>query len=222
MGKDDALQENKKSIVREYAEAIVIAFILAMIIRTFVVQAFKIPSGSMIPTLQIGDHILVSKFIYWFTKPKRGDLIVFKYPKDPSRDFIKRVVGLPGETLEVKHRKVYINGKLLKEDYPIFSDKRRGQYGEIPVRDNFSLITIPPNRYFMMGDNRDNSLDSRFWGTLDEGMIEGRAFIVYWSIAPSLPLPPLSSFGDEVNDFFSSLGTIFERVRWVRIGRVLH
>jgi len=222
MGKDNALQENKKSVVREYAEAIVIAFVLAMIIRTFVVQAFKIPSGSMIPTLQIGDHILVSKFIYHFTKPERGDLIVFKYPKDPSRDFIKRVVGLPGETLEVRHRKVYINGKLLKEDYPIFSDKEAGQYGEVPIRDNFSVITIPPNKYFMMGDNRDNSLDSRFWGTLDEKMIEGRAFIVYWSIAPSHPLPPLSSFGDEVSDFFSSFGSIFERVRWVRIGRVLH
>ena len=169
-----------KSIYREYGEAIVIAVILALFIRTYVVQAFKIPSGSMIPTLQIGDHILVNKFIYRFGKPKREDIIVFKYPKDPSRDFIKRLIGLPGDTLEIRDKKVYINEKPLTEPYTIHQGTDDSVY--VPVnRDNFGPITIPDGYFFMMGDNRDCSLDSRFWGLLKEDLIKGKAFIIYWS-----------------------------------------
>lgn len=173
-----AEQTKKKSIVREYAEAIIIALILALIIRTFVVQAFKIPSGSMIPTLQIGDHILVNKFIYRFTDIERGDIIVFKFPKDESRDFIKRVIGIPGDKIEIRDKKVYINDKELDEPYAIHEEQGGASYHP---RDSFGPIIIPENKYFMMGDNRENSMDSRFWGFLDKNKIKGKAFIIYWS-----------------------------------------
>ncbi|MBI5179304.1 MAG: signal peptidase I [Nitrospinae bacterium] len=169
----------KKGMVREYVEAIVVALLLALLVRTFVVQAFRIPSGSMIPTLLIGDQILVDKVVYHFRKPKREEILVFKYPEDPSRDFIKRVVGLPGETLEIRNRKVYINGQLLEDGgyayHEMFDNFR------IPPRDDYGPVTIPANNYFVMGDNRENSQDSRFWGFLSEDKIVGRAFVIYWS-----------------------------------------
>jgi len=170
----------RKSIYREYLEAIVIAIALALVIRTFVVQAFKIPSGSMIPTLLIGDHILVNKFIYRFEKPERGDIIVFKYPQDPSRDFIKRLIGKPGDTLEIRNKQVFINGKPLYEPY-VIHEGGEAAVGIPSVRDNYGPITIPEGYFFVMGDNRDCSLDSRFWGLLPEDMIKGKAFIIYWS-----------------------------------------
>lgn len=170
----------RKSIYREYGEAIIIAVILALFIRTYIVQAFKIPSGSMIPTLQIGDHILVNKFIYRFKTPHRGDIMVFKYPKDPSRDFIKRLIGLPGDTIEIKNKQVYINNQTIKEPYTIFEGTDDPFYAP-SNRDNFGPIVIPENHYFVMGDNRDCSLDSRFWGLLNYDLIKGKAFIIYWS-----------------------------------------
>lgn len=173
-----AEQMKKKSIVREYVEAIIIALILAFIIRTFIVQAFKIPSGSMIPTLQIGDHILVNKFIYRFDDVKRGDIIVFKFPKDESRDFIKRAIGLPGDKVEIKNKKVYINDKPIDESYAFHEEEGNSSYHP---RDNFGPSVIPENNFFVMGDNRENSMDSRFWGLLDKNKIKGKAFIIYWS-----------------------------------------
>ncbi|PWB78487.1 MAG: signal peptidase I [Candidatus Methylomirabilota bacterium] len=172
--------KSDKSVFRQYAEAVVIAILLALVIRTFVVQAFKIPSGSMLQTLQVGDHILVNKFLYWFTDPHHGDIIVFKYPQDEARDFIKRVIGLPGDTVEVREKQVYVNGHPLTEPYAIHLD---------PVmldnpgssRDNFGPVIVAPGQLFMMGDNRDYSMDSRFWGFLDEKKIRGKAFIIYWS-----------------------------------------
>jgi signal peptidase I len=182
----------KKSLLREYTEAIVIALVLALFIRGFVVQAFKIPSGSMIPTLQIGDHILVSKFIYGlrnpFTgsvlipvkEPERLDVVVFKYPLNPSQDFIKRVVGIPGDTIEVVDKKVYVNGSLLKDD-PGINNKGRILPRALSARDNFGPITVPEHSLFVMGDNRDNSHDSRFWKFVDFKDLKGKAFILYWS-----------------------------------------
>jgi signal peptidase I len=171
--------EKRKSLTREYVEAIAVALILALMIRTFVVQAFRIPSGSMIPTLLVGDQILVDKMAYHFRKPKRGDVIVFKFPGDESRDFIKRIIGLPGEKLEVRDRRVLINDKPLDDGayafHEIFDTFR------IPPRDDFGPVTVPDKRYFVMGDNRENSQDSRFWGYLDQDKIVGRAFIIYWS-----------------------------------------
>jgi signal peptidase I len=181
----------RKSAAREWLEALAVAVLLALFIRTFVVQAFKIPSGSMIPTLLVGDHILVSKFIYgvrlplldtWVLgpwAPRRGDIIVFKYPYDESRDFIKRVIGLPGEMVEVREREVYVNGDRLRESYAIYSDPTPLN-PHLPG-DSYGPVKVPEDKLFVLGDNRDHSQDSRFWGFLDIHKVEGAAFIIYWS-----------------------------------------
>lgn len=181
-----------KSKLRENVEAIVIAIILALFIRTFVVQAFKIPSGSMKPTLQIGDHILVNKFIYGvkvpyigkkiisFNNPDHGDIIVFRYPEDPGKDFIKRVIGAPGDIIEIINKKVYVNNVPIIHDFGVHTDSRILS-GQINHRDNFGPVTVPADSYFVMGDNRDNSYDSRFWGFVEQRSIKGKAFIIYWS-----------------------------------------
>ncbi len=179
----------KKSMFREYIEAFAIAIILALIIRTFLVQAFKIPSESMLETLQVGDHLLVTKFSYgvkWpFSSsyaidgpdPEYGDIIVFKYPKDPSLDYIKRVVGLPGDVIELKNKQFFRNGEPIHEDYIVKAD----QTSIFPTRDIFGPYTVPQGEYFVMGDNRDNSQDSRFWGTVEKSAIAGKAWRIYWS-----------------------------------------
>jgi signal peptidase I len=182
----------KKHIVREYAESIIVAVILALIIRSFLVQAFKIPSGSMEDTLLIGDHLLVTKFLYGtkipFTDtkvlkirdPKQGDVIVFEYPEDPSKDFIKRVVGLPGDVVEGKEKKVFVNGKPFENSHEIHKEKELIPKAQNP-RDTFGPVTVPAGSYFVMGDNRDRSYDSRFWGFVKSPKIKGKAFIKYWS-----------------------------------------
>jgi signal peptidase I len=191
---------HKKSIIREYIEAILIALLLALLIRTFIVQAFKIPSGSMKTTLLIGDHILVSKFSYGthipnelpfiniklfddivlFPRvPKRGDIIVFKFPKDETRDFIKRVIGLPGDLLEVRRQKVYINNKLYEDTHARHTDSPSDS--PLVPRDDFGPILVPDDHVFVMGDNRENSQDSRYWGYLNVKKIRGKAQIIYWS-----------------------------------------
>ncbi|MBI5407361.1 MAG: signal peptidase I [Nitrospirae bacterium] len=184
--------KTKKHVIREYAESIVIAVVMALIIKAFVIQAFKIPSGSMIPTLKIGDHILVNKFIYGtklpFTdriiiplkRPNRGDIIVFKFPDDEKKDFIKRVIGLPGDMVEIKGKKVSINGTPIDDSYAVHSDPMLYPSG-IQPRDNFGPLTVPQDSYFVMGDNRDFSLDSRYWGFVKLNKIKGKAFIIYWS-----------------------------------------
>jgi signal peptidase I len=188
----------KKSAFREYFEAILVAVILALFVRTFVFQAFKIPTGSMENNLLIGDHLLVNKFVYGPSASrlerailpmgaiKRGDVLVFKYPVDPSRDFIKRVIGLPGETLEVRDKKVYINGQALTEPYAHYiedptSPEEFREVTAIDVREHYGPVVVPPDQYFMMGDNRDNSADSRIWGFLRRDYIKGKALIIYWS-----------------------------------------
>ena len=188
----DSSRIKKKSTLREYGEAAVIAILLALFIRTFVVQAFKIPSGSMKPTLQIGDHILVNKFLYGvklpfirstlipISQPKRGDVIVFVYPVDESKDFIKRVIGLPGETIEITDNNVYINGVLYADEHGYYAGGKGG--GSNPGgRNHFGPVTVPENHYFVMGDNREHSYDSRFWGCVLSDSIKGKAFIIYWS-----------------------------------------
>jgi signal peptidase I len=169
--------DNKvKAVIREYAESLLIAFILAMIIRTFVVQAFKIPTGSMRPTLIEGDRILVNKFIYKFKEPKRGDIIVFKYPEDPKLDFIKRLIGLSNESVEIKNGKVYINGKLVEEKALLSKYYyNRGDYGQID-----KSVVIPKDSYFAMGDNSGNSRDSRYWGFVPKKNLIGKAILIYW------------------------------------------
>jgi signal peptidase I len=194
-----------KSVFREYFEAICVAILFALFIRTFVVQAFKIPSGSMLPTLLIGDHLLVNKFIYGirvpFTgkilvpvkKPAQGDVVVFRFPKDRSIDYIKRVVGTPGDTVEIKDKKVFINEKPIDDSHAHISSQSVLSANASP-RDNFGPILVPENRIFVMGDNRDNSYDSRFWGFVDQKDVLGKAFILYWSWDIDKPLFSLDRF----------------------------
>jgi len=182
-----------QSVAWEYAQAILIALFLALIIRTFVVQAFKIPSGSMIQTLLIGDHILVNKFAYgvrnpltrelWVDggAPGRGDVIVFVYPLDKEKDFIKRVVGTGGDTIEIIDKKVYVNGEMFPDPVGVQYTDPRILPASISPRDNMGPLTVPEGSLFVMGDNRDQSYDSRFWGVVPVKEIKGKAFVIYWS-----------------------------------------
>lgn len=210
--------KKKKSTFREYAEAIIIALVLALFIRTFIVQAFKIPSGSMLPTLKIGDHILVNKFIYGIKLPFAGtvlvpvkepqpnDIVVFKFPRDPKLDYIKRVIAVAGDTIEVRDKKISINGKPFEDLHGVHTDPRVLPASSSP-RDNFGPVTVPEDHIFVMGDNRDNSFDGRFWGFVDLKAVRGKAFLIYWSWDVQKPLLSV--------DRFTS-------VRWGRIGDILH
>jgi len=182
----------KKKIIKEYLEPIAIAILIALFIRTFVVQAFKIPSSSMEPTLQVGDHLLVNKFIYGIKipffrntlipigDPQRGDIVVFIYPEDRSKDFIKRVIGVSGDTIEIRNKKIYLNGLPMNDTYGMYTDDFIIP-GSIQPRDNFGPVTVRPGSIFVMGDNRDQSYDSRFWGFVNLKDVMGKAFIIYWS-----------------------------------------
>jgi len=217
MFEHQAESRKKKSFYKEWIEPFLVAAVIALFIRQFGVEAFKIPSGSMKPTLTIGDHLLVNKFIYGpripFTdsrifiwkEPKRGEVIVFKYPEDESKDFIKRVVGVPGDKIEIKRGVLFINDqpvKVVVTGEHIFGDQRGGEYGDIKatlleeqlgsvkhaiqyLRDqsayNFGPVLVPKESVFVMGDNRDNSQDSRFWGFVKYNKILGSALIIYWS-----------------------------------------
>ncbi len=164
--------------MRETVETIVIAFILAFLIRTFVVQAFYIPSGSMEPNLQIGDRILAYKFLYGLKNVKRGDIIVFKFPLNPRKDFIKRVIGLPGDIIKVENKEIYVNGKQLSEPYIVHRDKWNSGF----PRDEYPPTPVPAGSLFMLGDNRDSSDDSRYWGFMPAKNVVGEAFLVYWPL----------------------------------------
>lgn len=202
-------QTPKKSALRENIEAILLAIVLALFIRTFIVQAFKIPSGSMKETLLIGDHILVNKFLYGvklpfvsatiipYKEPQRGDIVVFKFPEDPDKDFIKRVVGVAGDVVEGRDKRIFVNHKPLNHDFGIHKDSRMIP-GNIQPRDNFGPLVVPENSLFVMGDNRDHSYDSRFWGFVNLKAVKGKAFLIYWSWDKS-------NFG----------------VRWGRLGQLL-
>jgi len=219
-------QTFRKSTVREYFESIVVAVILALFIRTFVVQAFKIPTGSMEPNLLVGDHLLVNKFVFAPTTTglerallpireiRRGDVVVFKYPQEPDRDFIKRVIGLPGETLEVRERRVFINGTAIEDPYAhyLFPALSGAESVGFDPRQRYGPIAVPDGHYFMMGDNRDNSEDSRFWGFLPQHYVKGRAMMIYWSFGGS----------DAAAQGRSGLGALFSIFTDTRWGRLLH
>ena len=220
----------KKSLAREYLESVVVAVILALFIRTFVVQAFKIPTGSMETNLLIGDHLLVNKLVYSPSfgrleetilpkKPiQRGHVVVFKFPEDPTRDFIKRVIGLPGESVEIKDKTIYVDGQALDEPYARFlepprsrDDPEYGLHGE-GIRDNWGPRVIPEGQLFVLGDNRDNSRDSRFWGFLPEDQVKGRALLVYWSYEASKEEYQRTGLLEWTRDTLSA----FARTRWTR------
>ena len=211
----------RKSVVREYFETIVIAVVLALFMRTFVVQAFKIPTGSMEPNLLVGDHLLVNKFVFAptlssverailpVTAIRRGEIVVFKYPEDPERDFIKRVIGLSGETIELRDRRILVNGRAIEEPYAHYlprPDRPGGsEITSDDVRERYGPVVVPSGSVFVMGDNRDNSQDSRYWGFLPKENIKGKALMIYWS-------------------FDSSEGglNLFTQTRWARLLQQIH
>jgi signal peptidase I len=216
---------HRKSIVREYVEAFGIAIILALIIRTFFIQAYKIPSGSMEPTLLVGDHILVNKLDFGLRMPdsffgaqplsgiipyghylfhlepiQPGDVVVFVFPPDPTKDFIKRVIAVGGDTVEVRGKSVYVNGNKI-EDSHAYYDPSESQVTIAP-RDHYGPVTVPKDEVFVMGDNRERSYDSRFWGFVPDANVEGRAMVIYWS--------------------WNSEDSSFLHIRWSRFGRIIH
>jgi len=231
---------SEKSLFREYLEALLIAVIFATFARTYVVQAFKIPSGSMEQNLLIGDHILVNKFIYGPSALplesrllptrdiRRGDVVVFKYPKDPTRDFIKRCVGLPGDAVQMIDKRLYVNGREVHDQgYVYHVDDRI--FPRTPLlgdtyrrRDNFGPETVPPGHYFCMGDNRDNSNDSRFWGTVPASYVKGRAFMIYWSFeTEGEPFDEWPGLWGKVKQVSGVALKFFSRTRWHRTLRIV-
>lgn len=204
----------KKSVVREYTESLIIAVVLALFVRTFVFQAFKIPTGSMEPNLLIGDHLIVNKMVFSpaatpverailpTREVRRGDIVVFKYPEEPERDFIKRVIGLPGDRLELRSKVLYINDQPLQEEYAHYASPAMadafGASGDL--RESYGPVTVPQGQYFMMGDNRDNSIDSRVDESAGVGFVPaenliGKAEIILFSWEPGASLwNPVSWF----------------------------
>ena len=213
-----------RSRLREYTEAVLVAVIFALFVRTFLFQAFAVPTASMEKNILVGDHLIVNKFLYApralpllapvlpFREVRRGDIIVFKYPEEPRRDFIKRVAALPGETVEIRDKKLLVNGVFRKEPHVFHSDERIwGSEPDLPevyrLRDQSGPTTVPAASYFALGDNRDISRDSRFWGPVPANNLKGRALVVYWSFAPE------EAAGGSV--FERTLG-LLARTRWGR------
>jgi signal peptidase I len=229
----------KKPFWREYGEALFIALILALVIRAFLAQAFSIPSGSMKPTLLIGDYLLVNKFSYgirnpltnkvWIStgKPQRGDVAVFIFPQDPTKDYIKRVIGLPGDRIQIINKQVHINGKLYKTAEAVYDDPIVMPLPQGPTdsaRDNLGPVVVPANSYFVMGDNRDHSYDSRFWGYVSMDNFLGKAVIIYfsWQGPPGEPIYGAFLGGLKGLIYHLSWDSNDFRIRWNRIGRIIH
>ena len=229
----------KKSLFREYSESLAIAFLLAVIIKFFLIQAFSIPSGSMESTLLIGDYLLVNKLSYGirnpFTnsvvvplgQPARGDVVVFIFPQDPSKDYIKRVIGLPGDKVQITDKKVYINGKLYETPQAHYEDSLVIPTPKSPIesaRDNFGPVVVPPQAYFVMGDNRDRSYDSRFWGFVPLDNLRGKAMVIYFSWDGNHSegfLRALYGGLKGLAEHYSWNSQEFQ-VRWDRLGKVIH
>jgi signal peptidase I len=204
----------KRKFIKEYLEPIVIAVFIALFIRTFIVQAFKIPSSSMEPTLLVGDYLLVNKFIYGikipftelklypFKNPKRGDIVVFIYPKDRSKDFIKRVIGTEGEKVEIIRDKIYINDHLIDDPWGHYSEKN-DWLKQLQLMERFGPVVVPKESLFVLGDNRDNSQDSRFWGFVNVNAVKGKALVIYFS-------------------WDGNAENLLDKIRWKRIGKLIH
>lgn len=226
----------RRSALWDYLEALLVAVIFATFARTFVVQAFEIPTGSMESNLLVGDHVLVNKFVYgpaseaerrWLPmrQVERGDVVVFKFPRDPDRDFIKRCVGLPGEEVELVDKVLRIDGTALDESrYAHHADPN--VYPPSPLlaesfrlRDNFGPLRVPPDHYFCLGDNRDNSNDSRFWGPVPATYVRGRAFMIYWSFRGEDPGD--GEKGDRWRRLLRTVGELGGRTRWERSFRIV-
>jgi signal peptidase I len=222
---EEADLEFRKSTVREYFESLVITAIIALFATTFVVQAFKIPTGSMESNLLIGDHLLVNKFIFGlhsgflsrllpYRNARRGDVIVFKYPNNPEVAYVKRLIGMPGDKIEMIGRTIYVNGTALKENYTQYIDPGS-------IYDHYGPYNVPPDHYFAMGDNRDNSQDSRFWGFVPRDYLLGRALIIYWSFETPRNEYLQTTIPDRLNQFADVFLNFFTKTRWRRTFKII-
>jgi signal peptidase I len=221
------MDQRRKSVLRETVEALLIALIFVNFARIFVLQAFKIPSGSMEETLLVGDHLLVNKFVYGnrgagsigrllpFATVERGEIVVFRFPGEPDVDFVKRVIALPGERIEIANGRVWIDGYRLEEPYVIGRDDRR-----LPVRDDFGPVTLGTDEYFVMGDNRHESNDSRYWGPVKRDLISGRAWLIYWSFEGEPP-PEGSSTLERMRELVRVALRFLPDTRWERTLRLV-
>ncbi len=222
---------SKKSVTVEYLKAILLAFAIALVIRTFIVQAFRIPSGSMEDTLLVGDFLLANKFIYGaripfigirlpaVREPEPGDVVIFQYPRDPSRDYIKRIVAGPGQSVEIKDKKLYVDGALTRDPPQAkYIDPVVRRNFMAHTRDNYGPVRVPKDSYFVMGDNRDSSEDSRYWGFLKRDLIRGKASVLYWSWAPDAHVPEYDNLSSLPGIALYNLLHFPSRTRWRRIG----
>jgi signal peptidase I len=221
---DTGDMELKVSVTREYFVTIVTCLILALFVTTFVIHPMSVPTESMVPTILVGDRLIVDKFLLRTHSQlleklrlgreiKRGDVIVFKYPGNPEMPYVKRVIGLPGETVEVRNKEVYINNEKLNDPYGHFTDRNT----EMPHRDQMPPLTIKADGYFVMGDNRDNSADSRYWGTVPKDYIIGRPLFIFWSYEDP-PYHVLVSQGP-LKIYASRILNFFTKTRWRRMGK---
>jgi signal peptidase I len=228
----------KRLVLREYLEALLIAAIFLRFANTFVLQTFYIPSGSMENTLLVGDHLFVNRFIYG-PEPgplakllpardiQRGDIVIFRSKEDPTMDIVKRCIGLPGDTVQVINKQLYLNGKPVADgSYAVHKDpnvypSREYLPRNLSLRDNFGPVTVPPGQYFCMGDNRDNSYDSRFWGTLPAKMLKGRAVLIYWSYGGGTSDSTFQSLGDKLADLARTAWHFLPDTRWRRTFRLI-
>jgi len=218
--------EFHKSTTREYFESFVITAVIALFATTFVIQAYKIPTGSMESNLLIGDHLLVNKFAYGlhfsgflskilpYRDPRRGDVIVFKYPNSPETAYVKRLIGMPGDKVEMIGRTVYVNGTALKENYTQYIDS-----GSVDA--HYGPVYVPPNSFFAMGDNRDNSLDSRFWGVVPRDYMLGKALVIYWSFETPKGEYLQTSLVDRIKQISDVVFNFFTKTRWRRTLRII-
>jgi signal peptidase I len=235
MTENQEKKKHEKSVFHEYFELIAETAVFVFFVMTFVVQAFQIPTGSMEPTLLIGDFLLVNKLVYASTASsidekilprkaiRRQDIVVFKYPNDLAKDFVKRVIGLPGEKIEIKNKQVFVNDKPLDEKYKVHNDsqiisKNDYYHYDDTIRDNFGPVNVPAGHIFVMGDNRDNSADSRYWGFLPLTYIKGRPWMIYFSYRAERDAYLKTSLQDRLKKLVNFL----PKARWGRIFKVIH
>lgn len=224
----------ERSTPREYLEALLIAALFLLFTNTFVIKTFFIPSGSMEDTLLVGDHLFVNRFIFGATRsplerrllplraPRRGDIVIFRSPERPTVDLVKRLIGLPGDTLQLVNKQLFVNGQKVEQDgYVEHKDSRvfpnRPYLTEqMRLRDNFGPVTVPEGRYFCMGDNRDYSYDSRFWGTVPAEYLKGRAFVIYWSFGGGTSDGTWRGAGSKLREIANTVLGFPTKTRWSR------
>ncbi|MDH3746302.1 MAG: signal peptidase I [Acidobacteriota bacterium] len=235
-----AKARRSRSTFREYLEALLVAILLATFVRTYLVQVFKIPTASMEKSLLVGDHILVNKFIYGTgagdtadgliqprRRVRRGDVVVFKFPQNPGRDFIKRCVALPGDRVELRDKALFVNGKTVDESGYVFHADSRTYPASLflpddyRLRDNFGIYTVPDGELFVLGDNRDNSNDSRFWGSVPTSYVKGRALLIYWSFSSEIEHTDWPGYLGRIRQLREVGANFLSRTRWERSLRIV-